>query len=60
MLAFAYEYPTHIEVIVTDGTDEGTVTFNFSKEQDAETSVNEAILLVEAATAPAEIPVPVY
>lgn len=47
MLTFAYEYPIHYEIIVTDGTDTNSFSYVFGKEQDIETSITESVLLAQ-------------
>lgn len=47
MQAFAYDYGTYYQLIVTDGTETNTFSFNFSKDQDIQKSLNEANLLAQ-------------
>jgi hypothetical protein len=47
MLTFAYEYPSYFQVIVTDGTETNSFEYQFTKDQNIETSVNESVLLAE-------------
>lgn len=58
MLTFAYDYGTHNQVIVTDGTDENSFTYDFGKEQDIEVSIIESVRLAELEVARNQPPTP--
>ena len=47
MIVFAYDFGTHYQIIVTDGTNENSFVYEFTKDQDVETSIKEAKLLAE-------------
>lgn len=47
MKTFAYEYPFYYEILVTDGTQENSYNYHFTKEQDLEISIKESKLLAE-------------
>jgi hypothetical protein len=47
MLTFAYEYPSYYQVIVTDGTEENSFEYQFTKEQNIDISIKESVLLAE-------------
>lgn len=59
MNVYAYEYPTTYQIIVTDGTEQNTLSYDFGKEQSVEVSANEALLLAQAEISKAAVPTPV-
>jgi hypothetical protein len=59
MYTFAYEYPTHYQIIVTDGTEKGSFVYDFSKEQDVVVSEKEAKLLAQFELDQRQTPIPV-
>lgn len=59
MYAFAYEYPTHYEIIVTGGTEANSFSYDFGKEQDIEISVTESLLLAQLEIERKQPPTPI-
>lgn len=47
MFSFAYDYGNYYQVIVTDGTDTNSFSYDFGKEQDIEVSIKESVLLAQ-------------
>lgn len=59
MMTFAYEYPIIFQIIVTDGTDTNSFSYNFGKDQGIEISVNESLLLAQCEIDKRAQPVPI-
>ncbi|WP_424766293.1 hypothetical protein [Paenibacillus sp. sgz302251] len=57
MLTFVYEYPAYYQILVTDGTETNSFSYNWGKDQDLETSEREALLLAESEIASRQAPV---
>ncbi|MED4599857.1 hypothetical protein P9314_03935 [Paenibacillus validus] len=45
---FAYDFGSHYQIIVTDGTEKNTFEYDFGVDQPIQISANEALLLTQA------------